>query len=72
MLLTVLKWTGTLLTVAGAMMTSLGMDPWNVYAFNAGAIFWLWAAAKMKDPALIAVNASLLSIYMIGVILRVS
>jgi hypothetical protein len=70
MFLTVLKWTGTLLTVAGALLTSLNIDPWNVYAFNAGAIIWLWAAVKMKDPALIAVNAALLTIYCFGAIIR--
>jgi len=70
--LTTLKWAGTLLTVAGALLTSLGIDPWNVYAFNAGAVLWLWAAVKMKDPALIAVNAALLTIYVFGVIIRLS
>jgi hypothetical protein len=69
--LTVLKWLGTAFTIAGALLTSLeGYDPYNVLAFNLGAIFWLWASVLMKDAALMAVNASLLTIYVFGTILR--
>lgn len=69
--LTVLKWLGTAFTILGALLTSLeGYDPYNVLAFNLGAIFWLWASVLMKDAALMAVNASLLTIYVFGTILR--
>lgn len=69
--LNVLKWLGTSFTILGALLTSLeGFDPYNVYAFNLGAGFWLWASVRMGDAALMAVNASLLSIYVIGAILR--
>lgn len=69
--LTLLKWLGTGFTILGALLTSLGSwDPWNVAAFNLGAIFWLWASMRMRDSALITVNAVLLTIYVFGVILR--
>ena len=69
--LTALKWLGTGFTILGALLTSLGgFDPANVYAFNLGAGFWLWASVRMRDAALMAVNAALLSIYAIGAILR--
>lgn len=69
--LTLLKWLGTAFTILGALLTSLeGYDPYNVLAFNLGAIFWLWASVLMKDAALMAVNASLLTIYVFGTILR--
>ena len=69
--LTALKWLGTGFTILGALLTSLGgFDPYNVYAFNLGAGFWLWASVRMRDAALMAVNAALLSIYVIGAILR--
>ena len=72
MQLSMLKWLGTAFTVLGALLTSLtGYDPWNVYAFNLGAIFWLWASIRMQDAALMAVNASLLTIYVIGTIIRI-
>lgn len=71
--LNVLKWLGTGFTILGALLTSLeGFDPYNVYSFNLGAGFWLWASVRMKDAALMAVNASLLSIYVIGAILRLA
>lgn len=69
--LTVLKWLGTGFTILGALLTSLeGFDPYNVAAFNLGAVFWLWAAIRMRDSALITVNAVLLTIYVIGAIIR--
>ena len=69
--LTVLKWLGTGFTILGALLTSLGgLDPYNVLAFNLGAIFWLWASIRMQDAALITVNAVLLTIYVFGSILR--
>jgi hypothetical protein len=70
-MLATLKWLGTAFTVLGALLTSLqGFDPWNVYAFNLGAVFWLWASIQMRDRALITVNAGLLTIYVIGSIIR--
>jgi len=65
-----LKWLGTALTIAGAVATSLAMDPLNVYLFNAGAITWLAAAIRMKEKSLIVVNAGLLAVYIFGVIYR--
>jgi hypothetical protein len=68
---TAFKWLGTTFTILGALFTTLGLDPVNVYAFNLGAILWLVAAVRMKEASLIAVNAALLAIYFIGFILRI-
>jgi hypothetical protein len=69
--LATLKWLGTAFTILGALLTSLGnWDPYNVWAFNLGAGFWLWASVRMQDAALMAVNAALLSIYVIGSLIR--
>jgi hypothetical protein len=65
------KWLGTTFTILGALFTTLGLDPVNVYAFNLGAILWLVAAVRMREASLIAVNASLLAIYFVGFILRI-
>ena len=71
MKLNILKWLGTGFTILGALLTSLGgFDPYNVLAFNLGAIFWLWASIIMRESALITVNAVLLTIYVFGAILR--
>jgi len=66
-----LKWTGTLLTLAGALAVSFQQDPLNVILFNLGAMSWLWAAIRMRETSLIAVNAGLLTIYMFGAIIRI-
>jgi len=65
------KWLGTTFTILGALFTTLGLDPVNVYAFNLGAVLWLIAAIRMREASLIAVNAALLAIYFIGFILRI-
>lgn len=65
-----LKWAGTAFTVLGAITTVCKLDPANVYFFNLGSIFWLWAAVRMKEPPLIAVNALLLLVYFFGTFLR--
>jgi hypothetical protein len=70
MITNTLKWLGTVLTVAGAIATSLAMDPLNIWLLNLGSIIWLAAAVRMKDPALIMVNAALLTIYGFGFIIR--
>ncbi len=68
--LLVCKWIGTIATILGALATSGGFDPFNIIAFNIGSVFWLLAAIRMKDTALIAVNAGLLGIYALGAFVR--
>ncbi len=71
--LNTLKWLGTGFTILGALLTSLGnWDPYNVAAFNLGAIFWLWASIRMREASLITVNAVLLTIYVFGSIIRLT
>ena len=65
------KWLGTTFTILGALFTTLGLDPVNVYAFNLGAVLWLIAAIRMREASLIAVNAALLAIYFVGFVLRI-
>ena len=61
-----LKWSGTALTLIGAVLTSLAVDPVNVYLLNAGSLLFLIWAVRIQDNALIAVNAGLLTIYAVG------
>lgn len=63
-----LKWTATVLILVGAGLTSLAIDPLNIYLMNAGTLLWLIWALRIRDKALIVVNAGLLVIYMGGVI----
>ncbi len=50
----------------GALCTSLRIDPLNVYLLNAGAALFLWWAFRIRDRAMITVNAGLLAIYVLG------
>jgi len=61
-----LKWSATVLTIAGALLTSLNTYPLNVWAFNAGSVLWLIFAVRIKENSLIVVNTGLLAIYMLG------
>ena len=65
-----LKWTGTVITLAGAVATSLGFDPANVYLLNTGSAVFVWWAFRIRDGAMITVNLGLLTIYSIGVLIR--
>ena len=64
-----LAWTATGLTLLGALMTSLRIDPLNVYLLNVGSATFLWWAVRIRDRAMITVNASLLLIYFGGLFL---
>lgn len=63
-----LKWTATVLILIGAVLTSFAIDPANIYFMNVGTLVWLIWALRIKDKALIVVNAGLLIIYIIGFI----
>ena len=64
------KWVGTAATIVGALATAGGFDPINIVAFNIGAAFWLLASIRMKDAALMSVNAGLLGIFALGALVR--
>lgn len=62
----ILVWTATALTLLGALCTSLRIDPVNIYLLNIGAVLFLWWAVRIRDRAMITVNAGLLAIYVLG------
>jgi hypothetical protein len=62
------KWSATVVTLVGALFTSLAIDPYNVYLLKVGAVLFLIWAIRVREPAMIAVNAGLLAIYIIGVV----
>jgi apolipoprotein N-acyltransferase len=65
-----IKWTGTVITLAGALCTALSFDPLNIILLNLGSFLFLIWGFMIKDKAMIAVNSGLLFIYFIGIILR--
>ena len=66
MLNNILKWLGCAAVCAGALCTSLRVDPANIYLLNLGAVLYLWWAVRIGERSLIVVNAVLLGIYLIG------
>jgi hypothetical protein len=65
------KHLGLVSTLSGALATSLSIDPLNIWLLNAGALLYLFWSVKVRDWNLVAVNAGLLTIYVIGAILRI-
>lgn len=70
MLNTVLKWTACFVTLAGALATSLQIDPLNIYLLNVGSILYLIWSVRIKEASLVVINAGLLLIYIVGVLHR--
>ncbi len=68
---TILEWSATAFTVAGALTTALSIDPLNIYLLNLGSVLWLIWAVMVKRTSLIVVNAALLAVYVYGFVLRV-
>ena len=66
----IVKWVATVITLGGALATALMIDPLNIYLLNLGAILFLWWGFLIKDKAMITVNAGLLSIYILGLVIR--
>ena len=66
MLNSILKWLGCAAVCAGALCTSLRIDPLNIYFLNAGALLYLLWALRIGERNLIVVNAVLLALYLVG------
>jgi hypothetical protein len=66
MLDNVLKWSGMALVIAGALCTSLRIDPLNILLLNAGALVYMLWALRIREMNLVIVNAVLLAIYAVG------
>lgn len=58
------------LTLLGALATALQWDPGNIVLLNAGSLLYLYWSLTVRDWNLVAVNAGLLTIYVIGAIIR--
>jgi hypothetical protein len=71
MITNVLKWLGCIMVCAGALATSLRVDPLNIYLLNLGAIVYLAWAVRIGELNLIVVNTVLLGIYLVGLLYQV-
>jgi hypothetical protein len=64
----VLKWLATIITLIGAVLTTMNLFPYNVYAFNIGCLLWIIWGYRIRENCIILVNSVLLSIYMVGIL----
>ena len=64
-----LKWLACIVTLIGAVLTSLRIDPENIYLLNAGAILYFVWGYRIREWNLIVINAGFILIYAIGIYL---
>ena len=69
MLDNLLKYTGMTAVILGAILTSLRIDPANIFFLNLGAAAYLIWAIRIREWNLVAVNGTLLAIYLVGAFL---
>lgn len=65
-----LKWVATLVTIVGAICTSVNIYPLGPALLNVGAFLWLIVAIAWREWSLIVINATLLAIYTTGLIVK--
>ena len=64
-----LKWLACVVTLIGAILTSLRIDPENIYLLNCGAILYFVWGYRIREWNLIVINAGFIVIYAIGIYL---
>ena len=63
---TILKWTACAVNLAGALCTSLRIDPMNIYLLNGGALLYTIWSLRIREWSLVTINVGLLTIYFVG------
>ena len=58
-----------MVTLAGAVLTSLRIDPANIYLLNVGAILYFIWGYRIREWNLIVINAGFIAIYAVGIYL---
>ena len=64
-----LKWIGTALGVAGALVVALNLpfSGWGFVAFLVSSVSWTIAGIMMKEPSLIVLQGAFVAINLIGI-----
>jgi hypothetical protein len=66
----IIEWIAVIITLSGAVMTSMGIDPINIYLLNIGAFLWsVWGIIDGR-PSIAIVNLGMLLIYLSGLLHR--
>jgi hypothetical protein len=66
MLDNILKWTATTLLIIGTGLNSVNIYPGGALLLAAGGTAWLVVSIRWREPALIATNAVMLVVGIIG------
>ena len=64
-----LKWSACVVTLIGAVLTSLRIDPMNIYLLNLGAMLYFVWGYRIREWNLIVINAGFIIIYGVGIYL---
>lgn len=64
----VLKWTASLVQIAGYSATSFGWTPWNIYLFLLGLAGWFAVGMLWKDRAVILIHVVALAAMIAGLL----
>ena len=56
-----------MVTLAGAILTSLRIDPENIYLLNAGAILYFIWGYRIREMNLVVINLGFIIIYAVGI-----
>ncbi len=64
-----LKWSACVIMLTGAVLTSLRIDPMNIYLLNCGAILYFVWGYRIREWNLIVINAGFILIYAVGIYL---
>ena len=67
---TQIKWTATAVTLTGAVLASLNIYPACAVVLNLGSFLFLIWSILIRDRAMITVNAGLLTIYTVGLLVK--
>jgi uncharacterized membrane protein len=65
-----LEWLATVITIVGAIFTSLNYYPMGPILLNLGAGIWLIVSIMWRKWSLIIINATLLLIYTVGLLIK--
>jgi len=65
-----LKWLATVITIAGAICTSVNLYPLGPALLNLGAFVWFIVSIMWREWSLIVINATLLLIYTVGLVIK--
>ena len=63
-----MKWVSTAVMLLAALAIVEGVHPLSIYLLNLGSLTWLITSIMWREWSLIVVNASLLLVYVYGLI----